>query len=98
MISQLSEIPRVAKLDSILQLLELSKDWDGGSVSSTHCVMVWDVAPGYRFELSINPTPRDDDNIEVFEAGFAAQNKPGFPLDEFHTVYPCLTTNGIAYE
>jgi hypothetical protein len=92
----LPAIPAAASLDEIITLLGLPKDWSGGSVSSTHCCMYWEVAPRYRFELSFDPVPRDGKlTVEFQEAGFAAQQKPGFAPDEYHTVYPYRTWKGM---
>jgi hypothetical protein len=95
----LPEIPANATLDEIIALLGLPRDWDGGSVSSTHCCMYWEVAPGYRFELAFDPVPRDAKvHLEFREAGFAARNRPGFAAQEYHTVYPYRTWKGMVWE
>jgi hypothetical protein len=95
----MKRLPRIrgtASPGEIIRMLGLPKDWDGGSVSSTECSMYWKVAPGYRFELSFDPVPRDGKlNLEFRGAGFAAQKKPGFAPQEYHTVYPYRTWKGM---
>jgi hypothetical protein len=92
----LPDIPPDASVDEIIAMLRLAKSWNGGSVSSTHCCMFWDVAPRYRLELSFDPVPRDGKlTLELREAGFSAQGKPGFGPDEYHTVYPYRTWKGM---
>jgi hypothetical protein len=95
----LPEIPVTASFDEIIAMLGLPKDRTGGSVSSTHCTMTWDVAPGYRFALSFDPEFQGDKLVLVFaEASFAAQSKPGFAPHEYHTVYPYRTWKGMVYQ
>jgi hypothetical protein len=91
-------IPADGSFEEIIALLGLSKDWIGGSVSSTHCDMAWDIAPGYRFCLSFDPVFEDGTRALLFTgAGFSAQNKPGFRHDEYHTVYPYRARKGMAH-
>jgi hypothetical protein len=93
----LPKIDATATYEKIIAQLGLPKDWDGGSVSSTHCTMVWrKLAPGYKFALNFDPVFKDGKIVLVFtEASFSAQNKPGFPADEYHTVYPYRSHKGM---
>jgi hypothetical protein len=98
-IERLSEIPVTASADEIIALLGLPKDWNGGSVSSTHCCMTWDISTGYCFVLSVAPVAKDGKwALEFREAGFQAQGKPGFPPPEYHTIYPYHTWRGMQYK
>ena len=93
----LPDIPVDGSLEEILAVLGLQDDWTGGGVSSTRCDMVWQIAPGYQFELSFDPVHGKDGSLTLVfvGAGFAAQNKPGFPPDEYHTVYPYRMREGM---
>ena len=104
------EVARIMKLlpkieatdpyDKIIGTLGLPKDWDGGSVSSTHCTMVWrKLAPGYHFAMNFDPVFKDGKITLVFtEASFSAQKKPGFPPDEHHTIYPYRSAKGMVHK
>jgi hypothetical protein len=93
----LPQIDASASSGKIIAFLDLPKDWDGGSVSTTHCTMVWKkLAPGYHFALNFDPVFRDGKIVLVFtEASFSAQKKPGFPADEHHTVFPYRSHKGM---
>jgi hypothetical protein len=93
---KLSDMPVDASFDKIIAYLGLPKDWDGGSVSTTECTMVWNIAPGYHFALNFDPVAMGDKITLVFtDASFSAQKKPGFPPDEFHTIYPYRSRKGM---
>jgi hypothetical protein len=96
-------LPKIEATDSyekIIGMLGLPKDWDGGSVSSTHCTMVWrKLAPGYHFALNFDPVLKDGKRTLVFtEASFSADHKPGRPPDEYHTVYPYRSWKGMVHK
>jgi hypothetical protein len=92
----LPRIPVDASYDKIITFLGLPKDWDSGSVSTTHCTMVWNIAPSYQFALNFDPLPRDGKIKLVFtDAYFSARGKRGFPPDEFHTIYPYHARKGM---
>ncbi len=97
LMKRLPDIPVDGSLEEILAVLGLEDDWTGGGVSSTHCDMVWQIAPGYKLGLSFDPVPGKDASprLVFVEAGFSAQNKPGFPADEYHTIYPYRTRKGM---
>jgi hypothetical protein len=92
----LPQIQADASYDKIIAMLGLPKDWDDGSVSATHCTMVWkNLAPGYHFAVNFDPVPKGDKIVLVFtDASFSAQKKPGFPADEYHTVFPYRSRQG----
>jgi hypothetical protein len=104
------EVARIMKLlpkieatdtyDKIIGMLGLPKDWDGGSVSSTHCTMIWKkLMPGYHLALNFDPVFKDGKITLVFaEASFSAQKKPGFPPDEYHTIYPYRSYKGMVHK
>jgi hypothetical protein len=96
----LPHIPADASYHQIIALLGLPPDWDGGSVSSTHCSLVWrELAPGYHFVLNFDPMLKDGKLILVFtEASFSAHKKPGFPPNEYHTVFPYRSWKGMVSE
>jgi hypothetical protein len=96
----LPQIEATDFFDKIIGMLGLPKDWDGGSVSSTHCTMVWrKLAPGYHFALNFDPVVKDGKIRLVFtEASFSAQKKPGLPPDEYHTIYPYRSWKGMVHK
>jgi hypothetical protein len=95
----LPQIPTDASYDKIIAMLGLLKDWEGSSVSNTHCTMVWYISPGYAFVLNFDPVFTAGKRTLVFtEASFSAQKKPGFPSDEYHTVYPYRSWKGMVYK
>ena len=93
----LPQIPADGSYDQIITLLGLPPKWDGGTASSTHFKIVWrNLAPGYRFALNFSPVLKDGKQILVFaEASFSAHKKPGFPPDQYHTVYPFRSWKGM---
>jgi hypothetical protein len=92
----LPKIPADASFRQIIAMLGLPKSWDGGSVSTTHCTMVWRIAAGYKFALNFDPVWKGRAVRLVFtEASISAQRKPGFPPDEYHTVYPYRSWKGM---
>jgi hypothetical protein len=95
----LPQIPADGSPDKIIALLGLAREPDGGSVSNTNFTMVWNIAPGYHFVLNFDPVPKDGKIRLVFtEASFSAQEKAGFPPDEYHTVYPYRSPDGMVYK
>jgi len=86
----LPQIPATASFDKINEILGLPKEWDGGSVSATHCTMVWrNLAPGYDFTLNFSPEGNDEVMLVFTEASFSAQG---------HTVYPYRSWKGMVGE
>jgi len=96
----LPKIEAGASFDKIIAMLGLPKDWDGGSVSSTHCTMVWKkIAPGYHFGLNFDPVVKEGRRTLVFtEASFSAPRKPGFPPEEYHTLFPYRVAKGMVHK
>jgi hypothetical protein len=95
----LPQISNRASVDEIIAQLGLPKKWDGGAVSATECTMVWNLTGGYKFSLSFDPIPKKGKlTLEFREASFSAPNKPGFPTDEHHTVFPYRSWQGMRYK
>jgi hypothetical protein len=81
----LCEIPADASEAKIIAFLGLPEKATFGFGDEHGTTMYWDVAPGYRFRLHIfwgfgKP--------KLSLAEFAATGKPGFPPEEYHTLYP----------
>jgi hypothetical protein len=91
-------LPAEGTLDDFLHHLGLQANWTGGSIcGGGGAVMTWDIAPGYRFSLAIS-MPRTENGRSVAslsEASIAAQGKPGFPADHYHTIYPYRNWTGM---
>ncbi len=96
----LPQIPADESPDRIIAMLGIPKDCDGGHVSNTGCSMVWKyIAPGYHFTLAFDPEVKEGKlTLKFGEARFSAQHKPGFPPEEYHTVYPYRSSEGMVYK
>ena len=96
-IKLLPDMPTSASPDDIEAMLMLPKP-DFGSIGGRHCEIYWNIAPRYRFVLSFDPVWKERQlTLEFRSASIAAQGKPGFPLHEYHTVYPYRTWKGMVY-
>ncbi|APR78919.1 Hypothetical protein A7982_04266 [Minicystis rosea] len=87
----LPTIPSGAGPDQVHRFLGIAPDRapDGGGVESGEMTEVFNLAPGYRLELSFAPAPEANPARVRFSAGsISAQRKPGFAPDEWHTLYP----------
>jgi hypothetical protein len=96
----LPRIPKDGSYEQVRSMLGLDREPDGFEGSVTDLTEVWDIAPGYRFELCFGVEIRGGrDPVRYFaSAGFSAQNKPGLPPRQYHTIYPYRARQGMAYD
>jgi hypothetical protein len=97
----LPQIPKDGSYEQIRSMLGLDRERDrGGGEDPEEFTEGWDIAPGYRFELTFVFEIREgrDPVIHFASAGFSAQNKPGLPPQQFDTIFPYRVRDGMAYD
>ena len=96
----LPKIPASASADEIIKFLGLPNDFNEGHAGNMGFDMVWSkIALGYQFTLSFSPARKDGKITMVFaEAAFSALGAPGFPADDYYTVYPYRSAKGMIYK
>jgi hypothetical protein len=96
----LPKIPASADADEIIKFLGLPEHFEGGHAGSIGFNMVWTkIAPGYEFNISFGPKWKDGKIKYMFEeAAFSALKAPGYPPDDYYTIYPYRTAKGMVYK
>jgi hypothetical protein len=96
----LPRIPKDGSFAQIRSMLALDREPDGREGDTEELTEIWYIAPGYRFALTFGVDIQEGrDTVRFFVgAGFSAQNKPGLPPREYHTIYPYRARQGMAYD